>query len=152
MEEKLKNVTNEALVIGSLFKKPILFIEYEGMLNEKYDFSDESCLFMFKNFIVYYKTFSQELSETKFNTFITQNSELIEPYKKLGGYKFVNKIMEMANEDDFENYVTTLKKYSLLRELHNRGFNVKKIIEHKKFDTLSSDEIIKIINLRRTSF
>ena len=39
--EVVSNITNEILFVGSIFKKPDLFIEYGHNIRSKYDFHDE---------------------------------------------------------------------------------------------------------------
>ena len=47
--EVVSNITNEILFVGSIFKKPDLFIEYGHNIRSKYDFYDEATKFFYDN-------------------------------------------------------------------------------------------------------
>ena len=47
--EIISNITNEILFVGSIFKKPDLFIEYGHNVRSKYDFYDEATKFFYDN-------------------------------------------------------------------------------------------------------
>lgn len=139
------NVPNEILVIGSIFKQPDLYIEHGRFIKSKYDFSDEVTKFLYDNFEIMYKTFSQNVDETNINTFMSQDTERLKTYKRFGGFKTIKTWVQLANTDDFKNYIDTLKKFSLLREYDNKGYNVKKIMNHPKFHNLKAQDIYKIV-------
>lgn len=143
--EQLQNVQNEVLTVGSIYKNPDLYIEYGRSIKSKYDFSDDATKFYYENFELMYKTFSQTVDETKLNTFMSQDKERLKLYRKYGGYKIIEKWMNLVNIDDFKNYIELVKKYSLLREYNNRGYNVEKIMNHKKFNIMKANDIYKII-------
>lgn len=143
--EQLQNIQNEVLVVGAIYKNPDLYIEYGRVIKSKYDFSDDATKFYYENFELMYKTFSQTVEETKLNTFMSQDKDKLKEYKKYGGYKTIEKWMELINSDDFKNYIEVVKKYSLLREYNNRGYNVEKIMSHKKFNLMKANDIYKII-------
>ena len=142
---KIINVQNESLLVGSFYKNPDLFIEHGRYIKSKYDFADEVTKFFYENYEVMYKTFTQTIDETKIFTFMSQDSDKLKIYKKYGGYKTIKTWMELANEDDFKNYLETVKKYSLLREYNNKGYAVDKIMAHPKFDLLKANDIYKLI-------
>lgn len=144
-KEQLINIPNETLCVGSFYKNPDLYVEYGRIIKSKYDFTDEAIKFFYDNFEIMYKTFSQTVDENKLNTFMSQDKERLKLYKKYGGYKTVTRWIELVNLDDIKNYMETIKKYSLLREYDNRGYNVDRIIAHKKFNLLKANDIYKII-------
>ncbi len=144
-EKDIFNVQNEILFVGSFFKKPDLYIEYGRYIKPKYDFYDEVTSFLYNSFELYYKTFSQTIDETKFNTFMSQDKDRLMLYKKYGGYKTVKTWMTLSDTEDFKNYIEVIKKYSLLREYSKKGYNVEKIIEHSKFNTFKANDIYRII-------
>lgn len=53
--------------------------------------------------------------------------------------------MKLAITDDIKNYQEVLKKYSLLREYQKNGFNVEKIVAHKKFEQFTAQDIYRLI-------
>lgn len=144
-KEQLINIPNETLCVGSFYKNPDLYIEYGRIIKSKYDFTDEAIKFFYDNFEIMYKTFSQTMDENKLNTFMSQDKDRLKSYKKYGGYKTITRWTELVNLEDVKNYMETIKKYSLLREYNNRGYNVDRIIAHKKFNLLKANDIYKII-------
>lgn len=66
-------------------------------------------------------------------------------YKKYGGWKTLEKWMELAIVDNFQGYFEVLKKYSLLREYQRNGFSVDKIINHPKFELFTAMDIYRLI-------
>ena len=143
--EQLVNIQNEILVIGSIYKQPNLYVEYGRKIRSKYDFFDKVTRFLYDNFEIYYKTFSQTINEDKLNTFMSQNADRLKTYRKYGGWKTISEWMSLANIEDFKNYFEIVKKYSLLREYHRRGYNVERIINHSKFNFMKASDIYKII-------
>lgn len=145
MSNEVNNIQNEILLVGSIYKKPDIYVEYGKFIKSKYDFDDEVTRFYYDNLELMYKTFSQSIDEFKLNTFMSQDSTRLKNYKRYGGYKTIKTWMELASSDDFKNYLEIVKKYSLLREYKRKGYQVEKIINHPKFHTLLASDIYKII-------
>lgn len=144
-EIKNHNIANETLLVGSLYKKPDLYVEYGHIMRPKYDFYDPSCQFFYNSFETMYKTFSQDFVENNINIFMSQDKKRNVEYKDYGGYKTIEKMMELSNIEDFKNYFNIVKKYSLLREYQRNGYPIQKILEHKKFDLFTANDIYKMI-------
>ncbi len=142
---KNHNIQNETLLVGSLYKNPDIYIEYGHIMRPKYDFYDSSCQFFYTNFETMYKTFSQDFNENNINIFMSQDKKRNAQYKEYGSYKTIEKMMELSNTDDFKNYFNTVKKFSLIREYERNGYPIQKILEHKKFDLFTANDIYKMI-------
>lgn len=142
---EITNIQNEILVVGSLYKDTNLYVENGKFIKSEYDFSDEVPRFFYDNFELMYKTFTQTINENNVNTFMSQDMERLKIYRKYGGYKLIKKWMDLANPDDFKNYIEIVKKYSLLREYNARGYNVEKIMNHPKFNLMKANDIYRII-------
>lgn len=140
--EEPNDITTEALFIGALYAKPILYINYESLVKAKYDFYDEDIRFLYNAFEVFYKTFSQEVTESKVNIFMQQDPDRWKMYRKIGGWKTIEKQMDLADVNDVENYFKTIKKYSLIREFARKGFPVEKLLSTKHFHKMSPDDVI----------
>lgn len=141
----ISNVQNEVLFVGCFFKNPDLYVEYGRYVKSHYDLSDDVTKFLYDNFETYYRTFSQTVDEMKMNTFMSQSQERLKDYKRFGGYKTIKTWMSLADDSDFENYMETVKKYSLLREYDRKGFNVDKIMSHRRFETMKASDIYRIV-------
>lgn len=135
------DIVNEGLVVGCLYKDPDVYVEYGTMIKSKYDFYDEVTKFLFESFEDYYKSFSQEVSESQVNTFMVKDSERKAKYKKYGGWKTIQRLIDLCNVEDFTNYYDTLKKYSLVRELGRLGFPTQRILNHPKFEQIKAEQV-----------
>jgi len=142
-EKKSYDISTESIVIGSFFKNPDLYIEYGTLIRSKYDFFDEHMRFLFDSFETFYKTFSQEVTDSKVNTFMLQQEDRKIKYKKIGGWKTINRMMSLCDENDFKNHFDRLKKYSLIREFDKKGFPVGRILNHPKFDKITAEQVIQ---------
>lgn len=145
MEFELSNVQSEALIIGSLFKDPTLYLTYSQSIVPKYDFSDKTCEFFYQFFADYYVSYSESFTEIKLNTFASMLPERFKSYKSHGGYKTIKEFTTLADPNDFKNYFETFKKYSLLREFNAIGYDVSKIIALKNFQTLTSNDVCRLV-------
>ena len=81
------NVQSELLFCGCMYKEPDLYLSYGESTKSKYDLSDPATRFFYDLFEEYYLTFSQDVSQNKINSFVTQNSERLKSYKNYGGWK-----------------------------------------------------------------
>lgn len=148
MELELTNVQSEMLVVGAFFKNPTLYLTYSQSIVPKYDFSDKACEFFYQLFSDYYVSYSESFTELKINTFASMLPERLKEYKANGGYKTIKELMSLADANDFKNYFETLKKYSLLRAFHNTGYDVSKILALKNFQSLTSNDVCRIVRGR----
>ena len=133
------------MLVGSIYKNPDFFIEYGQYIKSKYDFDDEATRFFYDSAEIVYKTRSQIFNKTTISTFMTEDPDRLNTYKKYGGWKTLEEWMKLSVVEDFKNYYEILKKYSLLREYDRNGYNVSKIMTHKKFETLTATDIYKLI-------
>ena len=141
----IRNVTNEIMFVGAIYKKPDLFVEYGHNIRSKYDFIDEGTKFFYDLAEVIYKTRSQEFNRSVVTTFVSEDTERMSLYKKYGGWNTLESWIKLAEIKNFKNYFEVLKKYSLLREYQRNGFNIDKIVSHPKFEELSAKDIYRLI-------
>lgn len=140
-EVKIIDISSESMVIGCLYKNPNLFFEYDDLIFPEWDFTHDDLKFLYNLIRVCYHTGYKNIDETIINVEVNKNTEWIEQYKKLKGYKTISRLMEKINLDDFKTYFKELKKYNLLRELDRKGFPVKEKFE--KMKKLEPEEIYK---------
>ena len=143
--EVISNVTNEILLVGSIYKKPDLFIEHGHHIRSKYDFHDEATKFFYDNAEILYKTRTQTFNRSAISTYMAEDKDRLTLYKKYGGWKIIESWMELAVIDNFQGYFEVLKKFSLLREYQRNGFSVEKIMNHPKFEMLTAMDIYRLI-------
>jgi len=141
-ERKMYDISNEILFVCSLYKDPELYIEYGNFVRPKYDFYDDDTRFLYEQFEMYYQTYSQEMSEEKFNIFVIKDDDRYKRYRSFNGWDFVQDGMDLVDLNDTKTYFNILKKFSLIRELHKKGYAIDKVMNYKKFDMLSADKIL----------
>ena len=139
------NLSNEVLFIGALYKQPDLYLDYGEFIRSKYDFSEDVTKFFFDIAEIIYQTRTQNFNAVNFATFIAENEDRTDLYKKYGGWTTIEKWMSLADPNDAETYFNVLKKYSLLREYERNGYNIQKIVKHPKFEFLKAEDIYRMI-------
>jgi replicative DNA helicase len=144
-QEVYMNVQSEYLFVGSLYKNPDQYLMYGESIRSSYDFGDDATKFFYDMFELMYNTFSQDFSERSINTFATMDTVRYATYNRYQGYKTIKAYMDASNIEDIKNYYNTIKKYSVLREYQRKGFPVSWIVESKKFQTMSANEIVQIV-------
>ena len=145
MSDNIANVTNEILIVGCIYKQPDLLIEYGAYIRSKYDFSDEATKFFYDNAENMYYHHTQTFNKTTINTYFASDTSKLNLFKKFGGFKTISNWIDLAVIEDMDKTFDVLKKYSLLREYQRQGFNVDKIIEHKRFDTFNALDIYRMV-------
>ena len=143
--KSVNNIQAEILLVGSLYKEPDLYVSYGNFMRSKYDFSDEATRFFYDSFELMYTTFSQNMDENQVNIFMSQDTERLRLYKRYKGYKTISQWIQLSDTSDFKNYYNLVKKYSLVREYERNGYPVQRILNHKKFNEWTAQDIYKII-------
>ena len=145
MEKKIvANIQGEMLFIGCIYKNYDLLLDVENIINSKYYFSDDVTKFLYDCATILYKK-EQKFTEKTIGVFMSEDGERLAKYRQLGGYATIQSFMDLADVDDFKTHFETVKKYSLLREMENKGFDTTKIRESKKFATASTNDIYHTI-------
>lgn len=140
------DLATEALFIGSLYSNPILLVEYESLIKSKYDFYDEDTKFLYDSFELFYKTFSQEVTESKVTMYMKQEEDRWKKFREIGGWKTIERQMELADTGDILNYFNIVKKYSLIREFGRKGFPVEKLMSNKHFQKMKPDDVVNFMS------
>lgn len=130
-----------------------MLLDFGELIIPKYDFAYDTTNFLFNSlYEMYQYQVKGELTESKINIFMHQDSERKNQYEKIKGYQYIRRIMAAADLDEFQTYYNNLKKYSLLRELELKGFPAKKIFEKNNFSKVTPENILhgmemQIINI-----
>lgn len=148
MEDNVpKNISNEVMFIGSIYRDCNLLVECKRDIRSQYDFYAPDLRFLYDMAELIFETYSQTFDENSINAFMIQDDERKAMYRKIGGYKTINEAMKLANIDDFANYKMILKKYSLLREYQRvLGSNlVDSLMRHRNFDKWDAIHIKQLV-------
>lgn len=148
IKEQLQCPQMELALLGSFFKRPIMYLSYMDVVANE-DFSSDSTRF-FATFIQGYVLHfsSQELTPAQANTYASEETTRMAAYRKFGGYRTIKSMTDMAfDEDDgIHNAINVLKKYSLLRKLYKEGYNIEFILGNPRFNELSGEDIFAMVS------
>ena len=128
-----------------MYKKPDLLVEYGHNIRSKYDFCDEVTKFFYDSAEIIFQKRTQNFNQSSVNAYMTEDSERLASYRKYGGWRTIDKWMQMSETVNIQNYFEVLKKHSLLREYSRNGFNIDKILTHSNFDKLNAMDIYRLI-------
>lgn len=145
LNDAVSNVQNELLVVGYIYKNPESLVDIAKFIRSKYDFADDATRFFYDCATILFQTRTQTFNKASVTTFMTEDTGRFSNFKRYGGYKTIASWIELASDIEFGKCIDTLKKWSLLREYQRQGFEVEKIISHKKFDLFTAQDIYKII-------
>lgn len=110
---------------------------------------------------LYLKDGMGRIEPANIDEYLSNYPTMYETFEQNGGIEFLYKIEEIANPDSYLRYATRIRKFSLLRDVQEKGFSLDDIYEvsedpelnshyQTKFEQLSIDEIIehyeKIVN------
>ena len=143
--DRIADVTNEILFVGSMYAKPDLFVEYGLYVRSQYDFSDEATRFFYDNLEIVYKTRSEAPTRSILIAYYSEDNERLAEFTRYGGMKLIETWINLAQPEDIVHTYDVLKKYALLREYQRNGFNVEKIMEHPEFQKFKANDIYRLI-------
>lgn len=124
-EIDIEDVATESRIVGCFYKNPDLFMEYDSLIFADWDFINGDLRFLYNLIREIWGKGLTNIDETTINIEVNKDEEKQKYYKKLHGYKTIQRLMSKANLEDFEKYYRELKKYNLLRALDRKGFPVR---------------------------
>lgn len=140
-------------VIGCLIKNPLLLLDDKYKLREE-DFPERFHKIVFGATEHLIKNGIQDLNYATVDDFLSKYPKQYKVFSDNNGTEYLINATEMADIANFGYYYNTLKKFSLLNQLNEKGFDTSDIFDDsiidleeyaKKqthFDNLSVDEII----------
>lgn len=114
----------ESMVISCLFQDMTLVGDYN--IDSTY-FENPKTKFFFELIEGLAKSY-KELNEVTVSTFVSQTNELKRSYEKFSGWESIERVRELAQLSNFDKHIDDLCKQNLIKELEEKGFNVKKKI------------------------
>lgn len=120
-------------VIGSLIKKPELLLE-DAYVLKNIDFPESFHQIVFSAIHNLVNTGVKELDVITIDNYISQYEKQYAIYNTNDGIQYIEKCIELANIQNFKYYYYRLKKFSLLRDFNNRGFDIAGIYDESIID------------------
>lgn len=143
-------------VFGSLMQKPLLVNEVSNQLNKK-DFPSRFYSSIYMAIYNLVQNGAETISSVDVYNYLKAHEVLYEEFSKRDGVRFLQDCEEVAQLENFKYYCERLRKFTILRELKRKGYditsvyfeddnNVQKELEIKeKFDKMSSADIFNTV-------
>ncbi|MGK4040813.1 DnaB-like helicase C-terminal domain-containing protein [Heyndrickxia oleronia] len=129
----------EANFIFCLWRNPELYGDYEKeVIADQHLLTDDGRFYYSLGYEMYklnYKSFD----DASIYSYVEGKETLKNGFSRRGGYKTVDEIKRILNEDNIETYYDELVKNNMLLKLHDKGFNVVK--EINKFKKMTSVQL-----------
>lgn len=122
-------------IIGCICRNPKL-IRMDGVQLTDKDFEEKfyKIIFASVNNLTYDNTSIKKITAVDIDNYLAQNPQLYKIYEDNKGFDFVNSAIKECNEDLFSNNYEVIKKFSLLRDFNNQGFDVSEILNPNSLD------------------
>ena len=152
-EEKLQDLTSEILFIGTMYKYPGIVQKYRRYLGNE-DFSTPASQFFYNLFEKVYDTYSKTPDEVSIAGFLAGKKQILDKFNEYGGFTTIQGFMDTCNSNDVDKYFDNIKKFSLLRTYHSKGFPVMDLLngavnskthEVTKFEQIKAKHILRIL-------
>lgn len=122
----------EANFIFCLWKDPELYGEYDKQIKADKDFLTDDGKFYYSLGLEMYKLGYKSFDDASIFSYIEGKEVLKNGFLRRGGYKTVDEIKSILNEDNVDRYYDELVKSNMLLKLHDKGFNVLKELDKLK--------------------
>lgn len=129
----------EANFIFCLWRNPDLYGDYEKDVRADKDLMTEDGRFYYSLGYEMYKLNYKSFDDASIYSYVEGKETLKNGFARRGGYKSVDDIKKILNEDNIDTYYDELVKSNMLMKLHDKGFNV--INELDKFKKMNSVQL-----------
>lgn len=136
----LYNANVSAFALGCLFKNPSLYKNQSYQLF-KIDFAPiemHKILFIAGQHI---SNDCNDITEIELDNFISSYPKQKKILENNNWIEFIDTIRELANLDNYDYYYNCIKKFTLLRELKHKGYNISKYYDEDKDETESNKQL-----------
>ena len=129
----IKDTINEGIIIGFLYRFPDLISEYMELIIPKFDFTDDSIIFLYNTIINAYIE-NGRLDDISINLYVSKfNKDDMNKWIKLKGLETIKKLAKFSESvSTFETAYNKLKTYNVLRYLNTSGFDVENRLDFIK--------------------
>jgi replicative DNA helicase len=129
----------EANFIFCLWKNPDLYGDYEKEVRADRDLLTEDGRFYYSLGYEMFKLGYKSFDDASIYSYVEGKETLKNGFARRGGYKTVDEIKRILNEENIETYYDELTKTNMMLKLHDKGFNV--VNELPKFKKMTSTQL-----------
>lgn len=136
--EKLTHKLNvyQGNIIGCLWKNPELYAD--SNINKK-DLNPDGLLYYSLGERLYALK-HDVFDEISVYSFVEGNASLKKLWEERGGYKTIKELMSIVDENNYDSYLDSFSKYTILKKLLDKGFNIEK--DWDKFEQMTAQEVL----------
>lgn len=122
-------------LLGSICKNPQLLIQDDISLEVR-DFEEKiyKILFSAINNIVINNITIKEVTAVDVDNYLASQVQVYKAYEENNGFNFLNSAIDNANESLFKDNYDIIKKFTLLRDFNNEGFDISGIYNPESLD------------------
>lgn len=128
-------------VLGSLVKKPALFMEDKYDLQD-FDFDDRFHKIVFSAIKNLFYQGTEVISAVEIDLYLSNFVAQKQIFDSNNGISYVESLIKFAKVENFDYYYLQLKKYTLLRQLDAQGFDTTCYIDNNLVDPKKIDEMM----------
>jgi len=129
----------EGSFIFCLWKNPDLYYDYQNEIRADKDFLTEDGVFYYSLGYEMFKLGYKSFDDASIYSYIDDKETLKNGFARRGGYREVDNIKRILNEENVDRYYDELVKSNMLLKLHDKGFNV--VGEIEKFKKMNSVQL-----------
>jgi replicative DNA helicase len=129
----------EANFIFCLYRNPDLYGEYEKEVRADRDLLTADGKFYYSLGYEMYKKGYKSFDDASIFSYVEGNDVLKNGFTRRGGYKTVEEIKKILNEENIETYYDDLAKSNMLLKLNDKGFDV--VSELDKFKKMNTKNL-----------
>ncbi|MEI2465149.1 DnaB-like helicase C-terminal domain-containing protein [Niallia taxi] len=129
----------EANFIFCLWRNPDLYGDYEKEIRADRDLLTEDGKFYYSLGLEMFNLEYKSFDDASIYSYIEGKEVLKNGFTRRGGYKTVDEIKRILNEDNVDRYYDELVKNNMILQLHDKGFNV--IKELPRFQKMTSKNL-----------
>ena len=130
-------------VIGSIIQNPSLLKTVK--LNQK-DFATKFYRLIYAAVNNLYKNGITNIDGVVIDNYLSSYGTQYDLFNKNNGIEFVEKVVELSDQSNFEYYYDRLKKFSLLRMYADNGFSIKDYYDENEVDPKKLEQLAKKVD------
>ena len=150
------------IVLGVLIQKPSLLLDRKYHISDK-DFAERFHKIVFGAINNLFSQGVKIITPIEIDTYLSNYSTQKKIFDDNNGIEYIENLTKISLAENFDYYYNILKKYTLLRELKEQGFEVTSFFDDsivdpskeqkmkEKFDNLSVQDILQEVEKKITS-
>lgn len=128
-------------ILGSLMKQPSLLSEVENYSLIPTDFEETFERNIFMTIANLIRDGAKSIEVIDIDGYLAEKPHIYEIFKRYNGIEYLQDAYDLSTPDNFKYYYTQLKKYNIIKDLKNMGYDTNKIYPEK--DMLTEDDYKK---------